>query len=374
MKKIRFSIMNLDGGGAEKILVNILQHLPRNKYQLSLFLFEKSGVYLNDIPDDVDVKYFMNPDKIPSLLKQLYVSVIRKVAYRLLMYFPNLIYQVCGVKNVDLDVAFIQDTSYLLKTSHAKKKIAWIHNNIYNTPTFKNGLRRNLSYADKTVCVSSGIQHLVCNAYPELANRVITIYNPSPLIKIYDDACKNSIKFMSPTIIAVGLLKKQKGFKILVQSVKLLISRGINVNLRILGAGDSQNINELGQLIVDLDLSGHVELLGFKQNPYQYMKAANIFVLSSLWEGFGQVLVEALCLGVPIVSTDCIAGPKEILQDGECGLLVPVGDVEKLADGIELLMTDIKLREKFIARGLKRAQDFDLPKIMTQIEALFDEV
>lgn len=210
--------MNLDGGGAEKILINILQHLPRNKYQLSLFLFEKSGVYLNDIPDDVDVKYFMNPDKIPSLLKQLYVSVIRKVAYRLLMYFPNLIYQVCGVKNVDLDVAFIQDTSYLLKTPHAKKKIAWIHNSITYSPTYKNGLYDNLCCADKIICVSDGVKKTIYDSYPDLESKVFTIYNPTKLDLIREMSIERLISYNKRTIIAVGSLKLQKNFSHLIHA------------------------------------------------------------------------------------------------------------------------------------------------------------
>lgn len=372
MKKIRFSITNLGGGGAEKILINILRYLPRDKYQISLFLFEKSGVYLKDIPNDVELQYFINPDIFPTSLRLFYYKVIRKAAFRLLMNFPSLVYKICGVRYCDVDIAYIQDTTYLLKANNAKKKIAWIHTNILISPTYKSGIRENLNFTDKIISVSQGATSIMNNAYLELKNRTKTIYNPSPLSEITKLSESHQVKFLKPTIIGVGNLTKVKGFDVLIKSFKLMIDRGFDWDLVILGDGELRE--DLLLLINELSILDHVQLLGFMDNPFSMVKAADLFVLSSRNEGLPGALLEALCLGVPVVSTDCEVGPREILQDGECGLLVPVGDVEKLADGIELLMTDIELREKFVVQGLKRAQDFDLPKIMTQIEALLDEI
>ena len=372
MEKIRFSITNLSDGGAEKILINILKYLPRDKYQLSLFLFENHGIYLKDIPEDIAVKYFFNQNNLPAWLRKLYDKLIRKLAFRFLMHFPSVVYKICGVKHCDIDIAYIQDTTYLLRANLANEKIAWIHTNILHSPTHQDGLINNLVCADKIVAVSQGATAIINKVYPSFKNKTRTIYNPSPLFEIAKLAESNLVIFPKPTILGVGKLKQVKGFDVLIRSFKLLIDRGFDWNLSILGDGECRD--DLDKLIKELSLFDNVRLLGFKENPYPYMKAADLFVLSSYFEGFGQVIVEAQCLGVPIVSTDCESGPREILLDGECGLLVPVGDIEKLADAIEILMTNQPLREKFITRGLDRAQDFDLPKIMTQIEALLDEI
>lgn len=373
MKKIRFSITNLGSGGAEKILINILKHLPRDKYQLSLFLFEKSGVYLEDIPKDVELQYFINPAKFVGCLQNLYDRLIKKIAFRVLMHYPSLVYKICGVKYCDIDIAFIQDTTYLLKADFAKSKVAWIHCDVKNTPFYNVGLRENLLHADKIVCVSQAVQMNTVRCFPEYENKILFIYNPSPIDDIRSMSNgEGFLKYQPQTIVAVGRLAREKGFDLLINALKKMHQKGHKYSLKIIGEGYERS--NLQNLINVLKLEDYVELLGFKNNPYKYIKAADLLVLSSYFEGLGQVLVEALCLGVPIVSSDCESGPRDVLCRGKCGLLVPVGDVEKLADGIELLMTDEQLREEFIANGLKRAQDFDLPMIMTQIEALFDEV
>lgn len=372
MKKIRFSITNLGGGGAEKILINILKYLPQDKYHISLFLFEKKGVYLEDIPKYVKLQYFMNPAKFTGYLQPLYDKLIRKIAFRMLMHSPRLVYKICGVKYCDIDIAYIQDTTYLLRTNYAKKKLAWIHCDIKNTPFFTRGLKINLKYADKIICVSQDLNDELCNTFPEYSFKSITIQNPFELTEIQVQATIDEFKYNPGTIVSVGRLTRQKSFDVLIKAMRVLHDKNLNYSLKILGEGP--DFGQLQALIYELNMTEHIEMLGFKSNPYRHMNAADLFVLSSRYEGLPTVLVEALCIGVPIVSTDCNTGPREILQDGECGLLVPVGDVEKLADGIELLMADIKLREKFIARGLKRAQDFDVSQIMVKIKTLLAEV
>jgi glycosyltransferase involved in cell wall biosynthesis len=373
MKSIRFSIVDLAEGGAEKVLISILKHLPREKYQITLFLFEKTGVYLKDVPLDVELKYLINTTMLPNWFLPFYRKVIRKIAFRLLMYVPSLIYKITGVKVTDIDVAYLQDTTYLLKaTQFSRNKIAWMHCSVENTPVYRAGLDKNLKSVDKIVCVSEAVKIGFCSLLPDCSDKLLYIYNPSPIKLIEELSQVDSITYDAPTIIAVGRLAKEKGFDILIKAIYLLKAKSHTYNLKIVGSGGE--FEYLQELVKSLNLESSVELLGFQDNPYKFLKAADLFVLSSYYEGLGQVLVEALCLGVPIVSTDCKSGPREVLQNGECGLLVPVGDVEKLADGIELMMTNVELREEFVANGLKRAQDFDLPKIMTQIEALFDEI
>ena len=132
-------------------------------------------------------------------------------------------------------------------------------------------------------------------------------------------------------ILGVGRLTQAKDFPTLIRAFALVRKKRA-ARLMILGEGEERP--KLEALVRELGLEREVTLPGFVDNPYKYMKRAAVFVLSSKWEGFGNVLVEAMALGTPVVSTDCPSGPAEILENGRWGRLVPVGDVYALAEAI----------------------------------------
>jgi len=113
-------------------------------------------------------------------------------------------------------------------------------------------------------------------------------------------------------------------------------------------------------------LDGRVRFLGFCPNPYAYMARADLFVLSSLWEGFGNVLVEAMASGTAVISSDCPYGPAEIIEDGVSGCLVAPGDATALATKIEQVLGDEQLRARLVEGGLRRARDFNGDSIADQ--------
>jgi len=134
-----------------------------------------------------------------------------------------------------------------------------------------------------------------------------------------------------PVILAVGRLRKVKDFPTLIRAFAKLQQQR-DCRLMILGEGKERR--GLEKLTAELGISDKVSMPGFVSNPYAYMKRSTLLVLSSAWEGSPNVLIEALSLGVPVVATDCHSGPRDILQDGKFGSLVPVGDVDALADGM----------------------------------------
>lgn len=159
-------------------------------------------------------------------------------------------------------------------------------------------------------------------------------------------------------VLAVGRQTRQKDFSTLLRSFDRVADRtDEDVRLLVPGKEDEQT-PELHQLADQLDHGDAVAFPGFVDNPYAYMRAADVFVLSSRWEGPGHVLVEALAVGTPVVSTDCPAGPREILQNGEAGVLVPVGDTAAMADGIVSLLADERARERYAAAGREAAAPF----------------
>ena len=164
-------------------------------------------------------------------------------------------------------------------------------------------------------------------------------------------------------ILAAGRLHVSKDFPTLLRAFSL-VRKEIPSRLVILGEGEKRK--ELEDLAQELGIRKDHDLPGFVENPYKYMKHATVFVLSSQWEGFGNVLVEAMACGCPVISTDCPSGPREILRDGEYGVLVPPKDSEKLAQGILRVLENQDLRRELSEKGKKRALDFTVDRAVEE--------
>lgn len=134
--------------------------------------------------------------------------------------------------------------------------------------------------------------------------------------------------------------------------------------------GDGPDRAALEQLATELGIRGTVHFLGYCANPFPYIRAAEALVLSSRYEGFGMVLGEAMALGTPVISTDCPTGPRDLLEDGDAGLLVPLGDVDAMSDVLERVSTDTTLRARLIRRASDKIAGFDVPAANRRIEAL----
>jgi glycosyltransferase involved in cell wall biosynthesis len=209
----------------------------------------------------------------------------------------------------------------------------------------------------RVVCVSSG----VCESLSEIAglkpDKLRVIYNPVRSLKPdnipeQDRRLLNRWLNAEAKLIAVGSLKEQKGFDLLIRAV-VELRKERDVQLLIVGEGGLRQ--ELMNLARDLGIENCVTLIGFRKNPAGYLQHADRFVLSSQWEGFGNVIVEALSLGIPVISTDCPSGPSEILDDGKYGVLCETGSVTSLVGAISESL-DCEHDIEFIK---SRAHDFD---------------
>jgi glycosyltransferase involved in cell wall biosynthesis len=147
------------------------------------------------------------------------------------------------------------------------------------------------------------------------------------------------------------------------------VSEKVEVRLVILGEGPLKE--ELIRTAANLGVDREVLLPGWRDNPFKYMSKAKVFVLSSDYEGLPNVLIEALACGVPVISTDCPSGPKEILEGGKCGIVVPVGDEEAMAEGIIRLLEDGPLRMELAMRGKERVRDFEIARIAKKYREIF---
>lgn len=217
------------------------------------------------------------------------------------------------------------------------------------------GIRWGYRRADAIVAVSQGVADDLQIHFDLPVSLLHVIHNPVVTPQIIQQACEEPLHPWlaaagPPVILGVGRLRRQKDFPTLIRAFDR-VRRQHDCRLIILGEGKERSTLE--NIVRNLSLENHVSLPGFAPNPFSYMRRAAVFVMSSAWEGFGNVLVEALAVGVPVISTDCPSGPREILADGHYGDLVPVGDVEALAQAIlHTLDSPIKpeLRNEAVAR------------------------
>jgi glycosyltransferase involved in cell wall biosynthesis len=168
-----------------------------------------------------------------------------------------------------------------------------------------------------------------------------------------------------PVICTVGRLVVPKGHTHLLRAFARL-RKAMPARLILIGEGPLER--ELREQADRLGISDSVAFLGWQENPCKYLAHSTLFAFSSLWEGFGIAVVEALACGVPVVAFDCNSGPREILQDGECGILVPVGDEARLAEAMLALLVDEARRSQLADLGRERAADFDVPAVFSVYE------
>jgi glycosyltransferase involved in cell wall biosynthesis len=205
---------------------------------------------------------------------------------------------------------------------------------------------------------------------PKIQSISTVIPNPAVII---DTEKSSSVKLLEkPSLIAIGRLTPQKGFDLLLKAFAKLVTKYPEWTLTILGEGQLRS--ELESLRTQLGLTNRVHFRGRVKNPYEFLKQADIFVMSSRCEGFPLSLCEAMACGLPVISTDCPSGPAEIIRDGVDGILVPNEDVSALASAMERLMSDEEERKRLAARAPEVTERFSLEKVMGMWEELIEVV
>jgi glycosyltransferase involved in cell wall biosynthesis len=209
--------------------------------------------------------------------------------------------------------------------------------------------------ADASICVSRGLAAAtISHGVPAGRVHVVTNGVDVPAIRAQADL-DPGVELPTPLVVGIGRLTPQKGFDVLIEAHARAIGAGARHHLAIIGEGPDRPLLE--KRIADLGVATSVTLLGYRDNPHAILRRADLFCLSSRWEGYPLVLIEALAVGVPIIATDCVSGPAEILADGRYGDLVKVESVDALATAISRRLADPDRARA--AAAVDRAADFD---------------
>lgn len=368
-KNIVIFHQNMIMGGVEKVTLNLLKNIDRDKFNIKLVLVEKYGELLEFIPDDIEVigildkNYSKGKNKFLKFLGYLKELLIIKKSLKKIIRKDDILLNM-NMRNIRINLSFLK---------YKNKKIGWIHGNILND--FGN-LREKINYklfSQYSIIFNVSKQGTedFNEMFPKLRNRSKTLYNSFDIEKIKKDSTQEPIR-EEKYLVTIGRLDFGKGFDILINAIKLLEKDGISKKLYIVGEGPERT--KLEEQIKRLNLGRKVFLLGYKNSPYSLLRDAEVYILSSRGEGLPTVLIEALACECPIVSTDCKCGPREILKDGKHGILVPVGDAEALKEGIKKMLLDDKLREEFKEKSLERAYDFSNDKILKELEDIIESL
>lgn len=394
MEEVKFLIGTLSTGGAERVVSNISLNLP-DKYEKEIILFGSSC--------KIDYPY---GGKLTYLDKIQHKNIFYKI-YALLFRIKK----IKEIKKFNPNVAVISFLEYpnlinLLTRKHGKTIISvrnhmsTKHNKGFKSCFWNGTIRHLYGKADKVIVVSKEIKRDLVNNYGVDENKIEVIYNSYPIEEI-KKLSQNEIEdkykpiFENPVIITAGRLNKQKGQWHLIRAFNKVKKSIPNVKLVILGEGELEE--DLRKLASELNVKDDVHFLGFQKNPFKYISKSKIFALSSFHEGFPNAMAEAMACGVPIVSTDCLSGPREILAPDEFeyknikydlnksryGVLVPVCDgvrygskdsltkeEEIMADFMTSLLQNEKLRKYFCKQSLKRIEEFDINNIIKEWECI----
>lgn len=370
MKKILFVIENLGGGGAERVLVNLVNNMDRTKYEITVLTLLDKGVNAPNLKEDI--KHInLNRKKFKGM-KLIYEFMPKEFLYNL--YLKKTVKN----GNYDLIVAYMTGVPAYIVSGAKLPKIVWIHGEYKEADGFVSSLKISglKKIYDRFDCIA-GVSEYVCNTVDTVikpSKKAKVIYNTNDVEKIYrlsTEHCELKQPDDKIVISTVGCLETSKGYDRLLNICNRLKEEKIGFYLQILGEGIERK--NLEKQISDFGLNDSVALLGYCKNPFCIVKNSDLFVCSSRTEGLSTAVSEAVILGKPVVSTE-VSGAKEILGENNEYGIVTQNNEEALYEGLKKMISDKELRAHYSEKVKERAAFFDTAATVKQAENLFEEV
>lgn len=379
-KQILFLIESLSGGGAEKILSTLLQNLDPNKLEVILCCISDIGKYKETI-----LPYVKYTSILPNSSNfKGWKLFIYKLKYQLVHKWLPLkwIYQWFIPHHADVEIAFVEGyaTKLLAHSTNKKaKKIAWIHIDLEKFHWTKL-IYNNIDEEEKTyqqynqlITVSETARKAFLRKFKNVYTPIKTLYNPINSLEIIQ---KSQLTIKTPIktdntirLVSIGRFTKQKAYDRLLCIINQLIIEKYPIELWLLGDGEQRELLE--KYIKKNHLEEVVTLWGFQNNPYAYLAQCDLFICSSISEGYSTAVTEALILGIPVITTNC-SGMHELLKDGEYGVITENSE-ESLYKELKHLLDNPPQLHYYKEKAIERGKEFSLSKLMEPIIKLLYE-
>lgn len=366
MIKILFFIETIEGGGAEKVLRDLVNHMDQNKFDITV-----QTVW----PCDAS-KYLVPGIRYKSMYKAK--SKFNDLRYRT-EAASGLAYPLHIKDDYDIECAYLEmgSTKIMASSTNKKaKKLAWVHCDllkIIDDPEgFATKTARWYSKFDRIICVSKGVKESFDKLFHNRFHSEV-LYNviDDELIRRKAECDVQDInKDEGPIVMAIGRLSVPKNYYRLLNAHQRILQGGIPHQLWIIGEGPERE--GLERYVEEHGLNATVHIPGFRENPYAYMSRADIIACSSSYEGFSTAITEAVIMGKPIVTTDCY-GMREILGDSEFGLITE-NDDEAFYAGLKKMLEDADLRNKYSKKAAARGKDFSAAELTRATERYLKEL
>lgn len=355
---VAFFVPTMGVGGAERVFASLANEMAARGLRVEYILLQAEGSLLETRHPGIEVRGLGSTSDLGGLL-----PLVRELRTRP----PRVL--ISGLNVSNLLALWARPLGAPLRTRLVLTQHTHLTRDVANSPSprAKQFLPLAESFfplADQIIAVSTGVAEDLAETLRLDPQKLHVAHNPIPIDEIIAQAAESvddrpDLARRAPIrVVSVGRLHPQKDYLTLFDAFEQLLERGLDADLLILGEGPHREEHE-ARANTGL-LKGRVLLPGFVDNPHRFVARSDVFVMSSAWEGFGNVLVESMAAGTPVVSTDCESGPAEILEGGEHGPLVPVGDAKSLADAIEATLAAPKPAGQLLAR----ARHFDPARVV----------
>lgn len=363
---ISLIISSLDCGGAERVLVEHAKYYFGRGWRITVITLNKDVPDFYSLPDGIHRVTLdasrISASKLSAIINN--VNRIKLIRKSIMAISPDVVISFMTQTNINILLALVGTKIPVIVTEHIDPVM------LPAGFIWEKFRRATYPMSSCLVSVSSGVDSYF-RWLPKSKRKVIF----NPLVETKVDTNTSLEQFFEKDknyIVAMGRFVRQKGFDLLIKGFARLKDRYPNWTLTILGDGDLRP--QLESLRDELGLENRVHLPGIVKNPHQILKRADIFVLSSRYEGFGMALTEAMACGLPVISADCPSGPREIIRDGVDGVLVPPEDIDALAVAMDRLMSDEAERNRLASRAMEVSERFGLEKVMGMWEEVLNRV
>lgn len=371
MKKVLFAIPTLGGGGAERVLVTLLNNLDKNKYDITLFSIFDGGINKKYINENIEYRFY-------------FTKLFRGNSHLFKLFSPKKLYKMMIRDEYDIAISYLEGPTTRIISGcpyRNSKLLNWVHTEVLNpniiTKSYRSPKEAVACYNkfEATIFVSNAAQSAFIKTFENVKENMMVKYNTLD-DKLIESNSKEKIDDIiidnnKTNLVSVGRFTEEKGYERLIKIMDLLVKDNLNVHLFLLGEG--KLVNKCHRIIDKLGLENYVTMLGFKDNPYKYVRNCDLFICSSYREGYSTAVTESLIVGTPVVTTAC-SGMEEILgKNNEYGLITDNDDAS-LYDGISRMLTEPGLLMHYKKKAIERRSFFSTKKTVEEVEKLLDNL